>query len=224
MEIKDCLVTGKFIRECKNRFLCEVFVEGERLECYVPSASKLNNYIKLRNKEVLLVENKGKNTRTKYSLFAVKHYNKYIMLNLNIVNKLVENYIKTNFTYERIWCEKFIEGYKADFILQEKELEIVEAKGVISTSRDIIFPSVFSERAINQLLVLLKLVKAGYEASYFYVSLSPNIRNIKINSEDIEYSRLLRECINNGMKIFGLRAVLNGKHIIIYNDLQIHIK
>ena len=49
-------IEGIFIREQKNRFICEVMVEDEIIECYVPSSCRLDNFIDLHGKRVLLCE------------------------------------------------------------------------------------------------------------------------------------------------------------------------
>jgi len=77
-------IEGIFKSESKNRFLCNVLVNGKLCECYIPSSSKLSPLVNLKGKKVLLTLNKGTNNRTKYSVFAVQHYRKYILLNLNI--------------------------------------------------------------------------------------------------------------------------------------------
>lgn len=222
MKVVNHLFVGKFIKENKNRFICQVLVNNEIVECYVPSASKLNNYIQLNNKEVLLTKNKGKNVRTKYSLYAVKYYSKYIMLNLNMANRIVEEYINNYFSFEKLSREKSIEGYKSDFILEKDgHIEVIEAKGIISTAKKVIFPSVYSQRAINQLLVLLNLLKHGYKVYYFYVSLSSTVRNIEINIKDTEYTRLFKECIKLGMEVVGIRSYLESDFIRIHDDIKI---
>ena len=43
----DNFKTGIFIRELKNRFLCEVEIDSESVVCYVPSSCHLSNFLKL---------------------------------------------------------------------------------------------------------------------------------------------------------------------------------
>lgn len=47
--------TGIFKQELKNRFLCEVEIDGESTVCYVPSSCHLSNFLDLQGKSVLLV-------------------------------------------------------------------------------------------------------------------------------------------------------------------------
>lgn len=223
MKIKDHLVEGEFISEHKNRFLCTVKVKDSNYECYVPSASRLSNYIKLKGKKVLLIENKGQNSRTKYSLFGIKFYNKYIMLNLNIANKIASEYINKKLVYDEMWSEKVVGVYKADFILNlGSNVKVVEVKGIITTSKQVIFPSVFSKRAIEQLKILLELMKEGKKVTYIYVSLSPTVEQIFINEDDIEYYTLLKECVKNGMQLIGLRSYFQNEEIVICENVSIH--
>lgn len=44
-------ITATFIKELKNRFLCEVEIDGERVVCYVPSSCHLSNFFKLEGKK-----------------------------------------------------------------------------------------------------------------------------------------------------------------------------
>lgn len=224
MIINKSYIKGIFIKECKNRFLCEVIINNEVIECYVPSASRLTNYINLDGKEVLLEENKGKKVRTKYSLVAVKHYNSYILLNLNYANLLVEEYLENNYEYDYLCREKVINGYKTDFVLVNNNNNLlVEAKGIISVEKNIIFPSVYSERAVKQLELLIKLLEKGYAVNYFFISLSPAVKKVLINPYDDEYRRLFLECVKRGMRVTGLRCCIRKGRVRLINDLNIDL-
>jgi len=227
MKLKSNIINGKFISESKNRFLCNVLINGSVEECYIPSSSRLENYLNLNNKDVILTVNKGKNTRTKYSVFAVKYYGKYIVLNLNLVNKLVEKYINRSNNYGddyTIFKEKKISNYKADIIIDnKKELTIVEAKGIIGIRKNVIFPSVFSERAIDQLNKVNELLENGMKVEYYFVSLSPIVDRVIINNKEPNFKSLLSECINKGMKVNGFNINYMDKKISINKRIKIEI-
>ncbi|MED0673810.1 DNA/RNA nuclease SfsA [Aneurinibacillus aneurinilyticus] len=206
------LEEAMFISESKNRFICTVLIKNEVVECYVPSSSKLNKYVNLKNKGVLISRNKNSKGRTLYSLFAVKYYGKYILLNLNMVNKLLGSYLKSQKGIE-IKFEGYISNYKADLLvtdLQTVQETIIEAKGIIATSRSIQFPLINSQRAISQLYTLKSLLKEGHPISYYLVSLSPIVQTITLDQTHHEYYTLLVECIDLGLKLNGVSIHYNG--------------
>ncbi|WP_066400339.1 DNA/RNA nuclease SfsA [Neobacillus mesonae] len=206
---KSTIINGEFLRESKNRFLCEVLIDGKVEECYVPSSSRLENYLKLKGKKVLLKLNSSEKCRTKYSLYAVKYYNKYVLLNLNMVNDIVSSYLemKLEDNYTDLKKEYKINNYKADLINfnEQKNIKtIIEIKGLISTRRAGLFPIVKSERAVRQLEQLEIMLQSGYSIEYYIVSLSPITREISLNKEDEEFFKKIKSCIQKGMILRGL--------------------
>ena len=76
---------------------------------------------------------------------------------------------------------------------------IVEIKTLLSFERTGLFPSVHSERSLEQLRKLSQLLDAGYKVCYLIVSLSPSVREIKIDKAFGEHWALFQECIQKGM-------------------------
>lgn len=227
LKIDGEVIEGIFLRESKNRFLCEVIIDNEVCECYIPSSSRLENYINLRNKKILLLKNKGTNIRTKYSVFAVKYYNKYIILNLSYANKILENEIIEKRLYTE--CGNFLRehkigDYKADFFIEDSAKGIVvEVKGLIDTRKMASFPTVFSERAIGQLEKIEGLLREGYKVDYYIISLSPIVKKIDINTEQISFFNLLKACVSKGMRVHALVANMNINQVTIIKNDEIFI-
>jgi DNA-binding sugar fermentation-stimulating protein len=149
------MVEGKFIRELKNRFLCEVKIDGKVEECYVPSSCHLSNFLQLKGKRVLLIPTQGKNPRTRYALYAAPYRRNYIILNTSLSNVAIEkNIYNRRFSYlgkrSNVQKEHSVDGYKADIYIPNTKT-IVEIKSVLSTKDEAIFPTVYSERTQNQL-------------------------------------------------------------------------
>jgi DNA-binding sugar fermentation-stimulating protein len=223
--IEDEIIEGVFLEEKKNRFLCNVLIGEDVQECYIPSASKLENYLKLKGKKILLKKNNNDKSRTKYSVFAVQYYGKYIILNLMYVNKILEEHIKLNYEYEAMSKEKYIDSYKADFLVLNNEKTVIEAKGIIATTKTVLFPKVYSSRAIYQLEAILELLKKGWKAEYYLISLSPFVKQIKLNNNlvHLEYWRLLKECTDNGMLLKGFNVCYENNEIRIKDGINIFI-
>ena len=151
-------IEGIFVQELKNRFLCEVLIDGASTVCYVPSSCHLSNFLVLKGKKVLLVPTQVPNARTKYALFAVRYRRSYILLNTSMANRAVENSIHSRrfaFLQKRAFVlkEHRINNYKADLYIQDSST-VIEIKSIISTDVRASFPTVFSERTQKQLTQL----------------------------------------------------------------------
>ncbi len=218
-------VVGIFKKELKNRFLCEVNINGEDVVCYVPSSCRLSNFLELDGKEVLIVPTSTTKSRTKYALFAVPYKKNYIILNSSMANKAIEaNIHSRRFHFfgrrKKVIKEHIVENYKTDLYLPESKT-IVEVKSIISLEEAAIFPTVYSERSISQLKQLNELLKKEYKAFFIIVSLHPYIKEIQID-ESTEFYKELIQCIDTGLVIKGFSCRLTGEGIII--DKQIPIK
>lgn len=223
MKMEENVISGIFIKELNRRFICDVIIDGKLEECFIPSSVKLKNYLKLTGKTVLLTENKSLNKRTRYSLYAVKYYNKFIFLNLNIANKLVEeNLLDTGYCESQFLNrEKLIDGYKTDFVISGKNTEVIEVKSVLNIRRKVTFPNVYSKRMIDQLKKILLLLEKNIKVSYYIVALSPIIKEILINSEYMEFYNLFIDCINHGMIIKGFSIINLNNEFQIYPNLSV---
>lgn len=100
---------------------------------------------------------------------------------------------------------------------------VVEIKSILSFAKDKVarFPSVYSQRAIDQLVKLSCLLDAGYNVSYIFVSLNPRIKWLAINEEIAEYRDAFRCCIKKGMKVKGVSLKLIDGEPIVYSSLPV---
>lgn len=217
-------VTGIFKKELKNRFLCEVQINGRDVVCYVPSSCHLSNFLQLEGKKVLLVPTQTPNSRTPYALFAVPHKRNYIVLNTALANRAVENSIQSRrFAYlgkrKDGIKEHTIDSYKADLYLP-KTKTIVEVKSIISVSDSAKFPTVYSERTIKQLNQIYQLLEKGYRVCLMIVSLHPYIKTVIINKKS-EFYFQLKKCLNAGLIIKAYTSRLENFNLSIHKEIEI---
>ena len=218
------IVEGYFIRELKNRFLCEVEVNSELAVCYVPSSCHLSNFLDLQGKRVLLLPNRSKNTRTKYSLFAVPYKRSYIILNTSMANRAVEASIcqrRFSFLGKRRAVKKEITkvGYKWDLLIEESNT-LVEIKSVISTKSPAIFPTVYSERTLKQLHIISELLSSGDKICLLIVSLNPYIREICLDQET-EFYPALKACVEQGLILKGYTVRFKDLRLVIDREIPV---
>lgn len=212
----DIILYGTFKQEIKNRFLCSVLIDGQEELCYIPSSCRLSNFLDLTNKLVLLKPTTSKNTRTKYSVYAVKAKGQYILLNLSQPNKIIRDHLhRRYFSYlgsrKTIKTEITIEGYKSDLFIEDTKT-IIEIKSLLCYDRSALFPTVYSERAIEQLYKLSSLLSKGYKVCYIFISLNPMVKSIMINEGMSEYKEVFTKCIQQGMQYDAFTVRLNDQY------------
>ncbi len=217
-------IFGVFARELKNRFLCEVKIDGKMEECYVPSSCHLSNFLQLKGKRVALAPTQGKNARTRYALFAMPYKRNYIILNTSLSHTAVESSIHSRRfsflgTRKVIIREHYIEGYKADFYIPNSKT-IIEIKSVLSIADRGAFPTVYSERTQDQLKSMQCLLERGYRVCFICVSLNPYLQGIIID-EKTEFYTEFSKCIEKGMTVKAYASCLNNFEIAIKREILI---
>ena len=218
------VVEGVFIKELKNRFLCEVKIENQVEVCYVSSSCHLSNFLDLRGKRVLLTSIVGKKARTRYSVFAVAHKRSYIILNPSLANKVVSKSIHTkrfSFLGKRniIESEYTIDNYKSDIFIP-KSKTVIEIKSLISLDSVAIFPTVYSERMERQLKELISLSGKGFDSYIFIVSLNPYVKKICLNSSNKSYDYLC-SCLKAGVKIRAFSLIFKDNKLKVKRELPV---
>lgn len=206
---------GIFIKEIKNRFLCQVIVEGEKQICYIPSSCRLDNFLQLEGKNILLVPTKGCKSVTKFAVLAVRFKRNYILLNSSMANRIIEqNICSRRFSYlgnrDFVRREFIVDNYKCDLYI-EKSNTLIEIKSIITVDDVAIFPSVYSARMLKQLDQLLNCLNNGRNVVYIIVSLNPYLKSIYIDSKSDFYLKYIK-CINKGMKIMAYTCRLNKEY------------
>ncbi len=225
--LSDEFKTGVFIKELKNRFLCEVEIDSEPVVCYVPSSCHLSNFLTLNKKEVLLVPTTTPHCRTKYALFAVPYKHSYIVLNTSMANRAIETSIRNRtFAYlgkrKNVIKEQTIAGYKCDFYIEDTDT-VIEVKSIISTESAAPFPTVYSERTINQLRMIQTLLKEGKKTYFFIVSLHPYVKTVVVDGKSSFFTEL-EKCMGLGMALKAYTSRLTESGLRIEHQIPIEIR
>jgi len=222
--MKEAIFKGIFVEEVKNRFLCKVRIKGTITLCYVPSSCRLDNFLDLVGKEVLLFPTKTPHARTPFSLLAVAYKNNYILLNSSIANILIgQNLNSRRFAKlgkrKTISRECNVDEYKCDFFIHDTET-LIEVKSIISTKTTVGFPSIFSPRAIRQLKALKQYLEVGKPVCYIIVSLNPYTRSIFVDKTTPFYT-VFEECLSLGMTVLGVSCQIVNEQLSIKKMLKV---
>lgn len=116
--------------------------------------------------------------------------------------------------------EIVVGGYKTDIYLPG-ENAIIEIKSIISLDKQAIFPTVYSERAINQLKKIRELLQGDKKVTYLFVSLNPYVEDFSISNEKQmdEFRKIFIDCLEWGMECKGYTTCLNNYKLQIKKEI-----
>lgn len=115
--------------------------------------------------------------------------------------------------------ECLVDGYKTDLYIEDTKT-IVEIKSILSFRKEAVFPTVYSQRAIDQLLKINTLLDSGYSACYLFVSMNPSVKQVAVNRDIEEYSRAFNLCVAKGMKVKSVSLKLEDDNITISSSIK----
>lgn len=204
------MIQGIFEKEHNHRFLCQVKINNSSEICYISNSSHLSDLINLDNKEVLLRENKGKNLKTRYTLYAVNSDNTNILLDLKELNNIFFLYLKDKKKNLPIKKEAFISGYKSDFYLETTK-QIYEIKGVLSRTNIANYTFKYHNRAYKQLQKIKHLLLLGYKINFIFILLNPKIDTFILSDKRLKENKLFLNCIKLGLKVYFYKTYWDKK-------------
>ncbi len=167
----------------------------------------------MKGKTVLLTPIKATKSRTKYSVYALLINGRFVLLNMSTANRVIEQSISSrrfSFLGKRkcVYKEHSIEDYKSDLYIEDTKT-IVEIKSILSFNRTAQFPTVYSQRALDQLKKISYLLDKGYKVCYFFISMNPRVKCLRISHAVTEYYELIKACERKGMVLKGFSLILD---------------
>ena len=119
--------------------------------------------------------------------------------------------------------EHTIEGYKSDLYIEDTNT-IVEIKSILCFDEEAAFPTVYSQRAISQLLKICLLLDKGYNVYYVLVSLNSNVKRIILNTMITDFWEVFNQCLNKGMKVKGVSLKIKNEEPVVCSNTTIIIE
>ncbi len=209
-------VVGQFISETKNRFRCIVKIDNLLHECHIASSSRLEHFINLEGKQVILTPVRSTSAKAKFTVYGVRHKRGFILLSTLAANQA----IKSSLFSRTLSClgkrsdvksEFTVHGYKADFYIPGSQT-IIEVKSVITEKNIAVFPSDNATRILGQLEALAELLKIGYNAHLLIVSLNPYVKQVEINANE-RFRDALTSCVSAGLNVSAFTCRLSSEGV-----------
>lgn len=213
---------------CLIRFLALVEVEGRNVYAHLPNSGRLTTVLYPRVRLYLREPETSHLRKSPYSIFAAIHDNNIpIIVDSTFSNYLAGRVIELGLIDELAGYKIVGENVKPegssvrlDFLLGASSkrfyLEVKSVTHVVNGTA--LFPDAPTLRGRRQLTELLKLLEKGFGAGIIFSVQRPDATRIKPNHDiDPDFTRSLRFLVENGFKVFTLKAAfIPSKDVILW--------
>jgi sugar fermentation stimulation protein A len=228
MKFENDLIEGTFIKRYKRFFTDIMLEDDEVITAHVANTGSMKSCIGEGWKAAVSFHDNPKR-KLKYSLQMLHNGQSWIGINTSMPNKLaveaIENgTIKELSHYQHIRPEKKVGDSRIDLYLYNDDGTdaYVEIKNVTlkEIENQASFPDSVTTRGQKHLMELKKLVGPSTESYMLYIIQREDVSSFQIASEiDPEYSRLLNEAIDSGVKVLSYGCTLNKSEVIISHPI-----
>lgn len=186
---------GVFTKEGQTRFVAWVEIDGRSRKCFVPTSTKVSRFLDPVGRTV-----KVEKVNDHFQVEAIRCGRSWVLVNSSKANDLFRAHLEAQ--GRKVAQELTVGGYRFDLYSRKVGYEI---KSLITDKRKLVYPNAPSERRERQLERLMDLLRKGQKVEWVFVSLSPMLKCLVLNSED-EFVKMLVEAQALGLKIraYGL--------------------
>ncbi|ERI90497.1 sugar fermentation stimulation protein [Clostridiales bacterium oral taxon 876 str. F0540] len=221
---------AKFIRR-PNRFQAYVELDGEELMVHVPNTGR-NREILVPGYTVILREENNPQRKTKYDLIAGYKGERFINIDSQIPNKVVEEALKNGKIdklkkYNNIMREKTFGNSRFDFKLSDDvgSEYYLEIKGVTyEDNGKTAFPDAPTERGRKHLLELVEVLESGRGAGVLFLIQMENVEYFTPHDEmDKLFGEALRYAYHSGVDVFAYDCILGENFITLNKAVEVRL-
>ncbi|WP_315121869.1 DNA/RNA nuclease SfsA [uncultured Clostridium sp.] len=230
MIINKKVVKAEFIKR-PNRFQAYIKLNGEEMMVHVPNTGRCREIL-IPGCTVILREENNPLRKTKYDLIGGYKGEKFINIDSQIPNKVVEEALKKGLieplvNYNVIQREKTYGNSRFDFKLSNNEEEeyYLEIKGVtLEENGETRFPDAPTDRGRKHILELIQIKKEGKGAGILFLIQMDNVKYFTPNDEmDKPFGEALRLAHENGVDLFAYDCKVGESFITLNNKVNIKL-
>ncbi len=218
------LIAANFIRRI-NKFLIEVDLDGEIVECHLHDPGRLKEILK-EGRKLLIIKKDGKR-KTRYDAIAA-FLNEWIVIHSGYHSLFAEKILRNklvkelkNYKIER--KEYKFANSRIDFLLKNDKKCLLEVKGCTFEKDGIaFFPDAPTDRGRKHVLKLIEAMDDYNVAILFLIMREANLfsPNWQI---DKKFSNALKIAYEMGVKIIACRIKFNGRDVYYGGRIPIKI-
>ena len=230
MKYNKRILKAEFISR-PNRFNAIVKLNEDNINVHVPNTGRCKEIL-VPGCTVFLREEPNPTRKTPYDLIAVYKGKKFISIDSQIPNKVVDEALRNKKIkgleeYTNILREKTFGKSRFDFKISTEEGSeyFLEVKGVtLEEDGYAKFPDAPTERGTRHLLELVEAKKQGYGAGVMFLIQLEDVNKFSPNDiRDKEFGEALRFAKENGVDIFAYNCIVTQEGIEINKPVEIII-
>ena len=218
---------GTFLNR-PNRFIAEVEIEG-CIECvHVKNTGRCRELL-VPGCRCCLSDSGNPERKTRYDLIAVQKGELLINMDSQVVNTLVEEYLKkgTLFSKDALIRREVTYGKsRFDFYIEDGARKIfLEVKGVTLENGGVAaFPDAPTERGVKHLKELCAALKEGFESYVFFVIQMKGVRVFTPNDvTHPAFGENLRYAAGQGVKIIAMDCQVTPDSLYIDRSIPVDL-
>lgn len=222
MEYKN-IVKGKFI-DRPNRFIAHVEIDGNIETVHVKNTGRCREIL-ISGAECYLEKSDNPNRKTGYDLVTVKKGERFINIDSQLPNALVEEWLANQNIFQEVSLikrEKTYGSSRFDFYIEAGNRKIfIEVKGVTLENNNVVsFPDAPTNRGIKHINELVSAIEDGYEAYIFFVIQMKDVDYfIPAWDKHKEFGDALVNAYNNGVNILVYDCFVRENEVKIMDSV-----
>ncbi len=212
----------------RNRFVCEILIDGEREKCHVKNTGRLGELF-IPGAEIYVEESRNPARKTKYDLVTVVKDGKFVNVDSFAPNLAVGEYLRSIYPNGKVIPEKKYGNSRFDFYVENgEEKRFVEVKGVtLFKDGYALFPDAPTERGIKHLSELSESLADGYLATVIFViaadsegalTFAPN------RAVGDDFANALIEAFGRGVEVKAVDCEAFADGIVVKSEIPTEIK
>ena len=211
-----------------NRFQAYVYKDNKEIMVHVPNTGRCKEIL-VSGATVILREENNPTRKTKYDLIGGYKGERFINIDSQIPNRVVEEALKLEkikelSRYNIIQREKTFGNSRFDFRLSNNSDEYyLEVKGVtLEENGKTMFPDAPTERGRKHLIELVEVMKSGRGAGVLFLIQMEGVDYFMPHDEmDKDSGEALRYAKSNGVDVFAYDCKVGENFIMMNNKVKV---
>jgi len=212
----------------KNRFVCEVMVEGKRELAHVPSSGRMAELL-IEDAPVWLMPRAKEGRKTAYDLLLVEKDGVWVSVDSRLPNTIVDAAFRQGVklvpvAYDSFRREVYFEDRRFDFLLQGEDGDcLVEVKSVTLVEDGLAkFPDAPTHRGAEHIKALVKAKERGIAAGIVFIIQREDARIFTPNwQQDPIFSSLLAQA--QGIFVLAYKCSVGPKGVSLGHPVPISL-